>query len=436
MARLFLIVYNLIFPIAFLLYSPIYLRKLIRRGGFWAGFGERFGIFSAAKKQRLREWRSPVWIHAVSVGEAIAALAFIRHWTEREPERRFVISTTTSTGQKIVRDKAPENVVPIYCPVDFFLFVGRALRLIRPAALVVFEVEIWPTFVCMAASHGRRVALVNCRMSDHSAAGYARHSWFFSYVFSRFSLICVQSDADADRVRRVTGDLPQIHVCNTMKFDQSVELCADGAEMLIERAFGADDRLIVTGASTWPGEEDILIEAYRELAAEITSLRMILVPRHVERSAEIGKALRAAGIDFNRYTDLKRNGATDAKQSPVLLVDSTGEMMSVLAVSDVVFVGKSLAGNVGGHNIIEPAIFGKPILHGDNMDNFRLVARIFRDNDASVEVANGEQLRRELRRLVADPRARARLGKASRETVDQQRGATEKTIRLLNEQGV
>jgi 3-deoxy-D-manno-octulosonic-acid transferase len=192
-----LALYNLVFPLLFLLYLPFYLVKLNRRGGFADGFGERFGLYKAAKRQALSALHRPVWIHAVSVGETQAALSMITAWQARDPQQHFVLSTTTSTGQAIAREKVPAGVVVIYFPLDCLLFCLRSFSLIQPAALVIVEVEIWPTMVATARLRGVPVALVNCRMSDNSAAGYAKHRWFFGDVFRGFDVIAVQTEEDA-----------------------------------------------------------------------------------------------------------------------------------------------------------------------------------------------------------------------------------------------
>jgi 3-deoxy-D-manno-octulosonic-acid transferase len=428
--RLGLIVYNLLFPFLFLLYFPFYLVKLERRGGWRDGFGERFGLFSADKKTQLSALDRPVWIHAVSVGETVAALSFIKIWRERDPDLTFVLSTTTSTGQAIARKRAPEGVVPIYCPLDHVLSAGLALSAIRPRMLVIFEVEIWPTLIAMAARRGATPVLVNCRMSDSSAAGYAKHKAVFAPVFANFATIAVQSDTDAERIRTVIGDGDTVHVCNTMKYDQSPDVEGADVSGLLDTAFGEGGRLVFAAASTHPGEEALVSSAVASIRSERDELVMILVPRHVERIDDVETALRDAGLSWNRLTRLRDTEAA-CEPAPVLIVDTTGEMMNFLAAGDIVYVGKSLAGQEGGHNIIEPAILGKPIMHGPNMQNFRLVVDQFRAAEATIEVSGDADFEKDLRELAANEALRQRLGAAARQTVDANRGATVRTIELI-----
>lgn len=441
-----LILYNLIFPVLFVLYLPVFLTRLIKRGDFIEGFWERFGIFSASKKKKLKNLQKPVWIHAVSVGETVAALSFIREWSKKEPDIQFVLSTTTSTGQEIIRKHSPENVISIYCPLDFFIFIWSAIQTINPKMIIIFEVEIWPNLIIFSAWQDIKLALVNCRMSDKSAHSYARFRWFFRYVFTRFSLICTQTDKDTGRIKTIIGDQPYIKTCNNMKFDQTPIHCTDNHLRLIDAVFPENDRIIFTAASTHQGEEIIMIRAFKSLIADFPSLQFILVPRHAERAIEIKKILINEQVDFVLFTELNKslkNRCDTAQQGSsekviikknknrALLVDTTGELMDLLAVSDIVFVGKSLGGNKGGHNIIEPAIFGKPIIFGKNMDNFQRVAQIFKDNNACFEVENEQDFLQALRHLLSDPAERDRLGKVSQETVEKNRGAINRTIELL-----
>ena len=436
-----LIIYNLLFPVVFLLYFPFFLTKLMRRGNFKKGFWERFGIYSKTKRIWLRHYPKPVWIHAVSVGETVAALSFINEWSQQQPELTFVLSTTTSTGQHIARTRAPGNVVSIYFPLDFFLCIWRALNTIRPNLLVIFEVEIWPNIIMAASRRNIPIALVNTRMSDKSAEGYRSYRWLFKHIFEKFSLICTQTEEDAVKIQEIIGEKSAIKVCNTMKFDQFPDGSTEsGEDQLIDRLFVRQDRIIFTAASTHSGEELLTATVFKKLLKDYPNLYHILIPRHVERCSEIEKLLLPLELTVVRLTQLRKSFNEGKKslsnndhhgETRILLVDTTGEMMHFLAQSDIVFVGNSMAGNNGGHNIIEPALFRKPIIFGNGMDNFRVVAQIFKDNHACIEVDNEGALLASLRNLITDKRKREQLGKASFETVQKNRGAIRKTIHYL-----
>ncbi len=433
-----ILLYNLVFPFAFLVYLPFFLQKMWHRGGFTSDFWERFGFFSQEQRRRLDRLSKPVWLHAVSVGEVVAAIGFIERWRERKPEQEFVLSTTTTTGYATARQRLPERVVLIYSPLDFFFPVIRGLRLVKPSMLVIFEVEIWPNLISLASLFKIPIALVNGRLSDRSALGYARHRWFFRPLLKRFNCICVQSEDDAERVKRVTGLNAPVYVCNTMKFDQVAKPDIADLSGLLNHVFSdvsVSERIILTAGSTHPGEEDLLLRVFRDLKIRFPGLRLVLVPRHSERSAEVEGYLRNHQLTYRRRSQLPvvavENGGDIGAE--VLLVDTTGELMSFYAVSDIVYVGKSLGGNRGGHNIIEPALFGKPIIHGADMDNFRLVASLFKREDGCREVANEDQLRGTLIDLLERPDHRVKLGRRALRLVEKYRGAMDKTLKHLEQ---
>ena len=272
-------------------------------------------------------------------------------------------------------------------------------------------------------------------MSDKSARGYARFQFFFSTILSRFSVICTQAQTDAERIRKVIVDDQRIEVCNTMKFDQSVDIGDGDAKDLLKAIRSEAPGPTFTAASTHPGEEETMVRVIKKIKKEFPRLLHILIPRHIERTAEIEKLLKNMSINYMLLTDLRVNvklvDSKGSSQIDVLLVNTTGEMMNFMAVSDIVFVGKSLGENRGGHNIIEPAILGKPIIFGENMDNFRLVASIFKQNNACIQVRNEQELYEAIIELLKDEKKRENLGQLSRLTVDENKGAIEQTIRIL-----
>ena len=428
-----LLFYNLLFPFLFLLYLPFYLVHLARRGGVTRAYAQRLGLFDRQTKRSLAALERPIWIHAVSVGETVAALSFIQKWRARRPDLRIVFSTTTTTGYALARKKMPEDIPLIYSPIDFWCVVRRTLRLVNPAMLVIFEVEIWPNLILETAKRGGRVALVNGRMSDKSSRSYARFGFFFRPLFQAFSAICVQTPEDEKRIRRIVGDTVPITVCNTMKFDQVPD--TDNADLsgLLREIFGCDKPIVWTAGSTHAGEEELVLEAYRRLAPDFPDLRLVLVPRHHERSPDVERLLARHKLRY-RLFEPREGREEPPPPADVLLVNTTGELMNFYGASDIVFVGKSLAGNEGGHNIIEPAIFGKAILHGAAMQNFRAVAAIFRQKKAAVEIAADNELEPAVRRLLESADERNALGHRARAVVETSRGAIDCTLDRLEAQ--
>jgi len=419
--------YNLFFPLVFLFFLPGLVVKLIRRPGRKKNYPERFAIFSREKKERLKALDHPVWMHAVSVGETNLALTALQAWKKIDPERRFVLSTTTTTAQEIARQKVPDGVEVIFCPIDFLPFVRKTFRLIRPSGLVVFETEIWPNLVRTAKKLGLPTALVNARMSDHSLKGYRRFRMFFAPVLRCFDAICVQTEADRDRYRMIAPDLEdRIVVGGNIKFDQRVPENFRIPDLT--KIFPSGGSPVIIGASTHSGEEKMIVGAFRKLREQYKGALLILVPRHAERGAEIAELLKSEGMSFLRRSTGERFG-----EGPVdcLLADTTGELMGFLAASDIVIMGKTLAGNHDGQNIIEPAVLGKAIVCGRELRNFREAMEILRKADAVLTVETEEELRRALYMLSSDPELRVKLGRRAYEAITAHSGAIAKNIELL-----
>ncbi|HJO95847.1 MAG TPA: 3-deoxy-D-manno-octulosonic acid transferase [Victivallales bacterium] len=413
--------YNLIFPIAFLFFIPGIIYKHINRGGRKKDFSERFAIFSAEKKALLKNIKGKVvWIHSVSVGETLLAVDFINKWKKLNNNISFVISTTTTTGQEIAHNKLADKAVIIFCPVDYFLFVRKTLNLIKPKALIIFETEIWPSLICEAYKQNIKVIQVNARISDHSFKGYRRFSCFINPFLSKVSLSCAQTDQDVERLNIICNDLNTVKT-GTMKFDQA--LPEKFKDVDLEKVFGKEGYIFILGASTHGGEERLMIRIFKELRKEYENLRLIFVPRHAERAPEVVSVLKENNIVYYR----RSNDECSGENVECLLADTTGEMLGFMNNVDIVVMGKCFAGNDGGHNIIEPALLGKPIITGKELSNFRFVLKMMVENNA-VLTADDDTLITVLKELLDDPEKRVKLGETAKNTVQKHVGATEKTI--------
>ncbi len=428
-----LLLYNLLFPLLLLLYLPFYAVHILRRGGLTRDFWERFGIFPREVKERLRALKSPVWVHAVSVGECVEAISFIRRWQERHPQEEFVLSCGTSTGFATARKGLPSQVVCVYCPMDCWWMVRHAVRLIHPRLLAILEVEIWPNLIRQTRRFGAPVVMVNGRLSDRSSRGYARWGFFFRPLFQAYSLLCVQTPEDQARLERVMGKDDRIHVVGTVKFDQVAPGNPAQSQELLQKAFGPEEHLLFCVGSTHPGEEELICQAFARLLPNQPQWRMILVPRHAERAQEVAAVLDAFHLPWQAVAPVPGNPpqAPDG-QAQVLLVNTTGQLMGFYRTADLCYVGKSLAGQTGGHNIIEPAIFGKAILYGHHMENFREVDQLFRQAQAAQPVEGDQLLLPALQELMGDAAKREELGRRARALVETHRGAINRTLELLD----
>ncbi len=416
-------IYSILFPVVFLFFVPGLLFKLWRRPGWKSTFSERFGLFGK-RRAELTAYRGAVWVHAVSVGETVLALALLNAWRKQNPELRFVLSTTTTTGQALAREKTPEGVAVIFSPLDFGWVVRRTLRLLQPRLLVIFETEIWPNLILATRDRKIPVALVNARMSDRSVKGYYRFRCFFGPLLAQFQFIGAQSTGDAERFLRVSPAAPVVAVGN-LKFDQA--LPAQLPQIDYSGYFGKDFSAILLAASTHPGEEELIAATYRKLQPDFPGLRLVLVPRHAERGAEV-----AAAVQRLELSNVQRSRYRDGSPEPVvcLVADTTGEMLALMQAADVVIMGKSLAGQDEGHNLLEPALLHKPVITGKVLKNFRFILKILEEAGGVVTVTDAT-LESALRQAFAAPSAMREVGERAFAAMEPHRGATGKLLTQL-----
>lgn len=418
-----LLVYNLFFPLVFLFFLPGLIVKLIRRSGWKKTYCERFGVFGAARRRELKEWRGATWLHAVSVGETNLTLPLLKAWAEAEPDRKFILSTTTTTAQEIARNKTdPARVKVIFCPIDWCFFVWSAMRLIRPEKLVIFETELWPQLISSAKRSGAKLMLANTRISDHSFRGYRRFRIFIAPMLRKFDRICAQTELDRERLLTIAPGIDgRVSVCGNIKFDQTPP-AGPGADF--PAIFGERDVTVLLAASTHSPEEPLILDAFMALRKEFPALRLVLVPRHAERGSDIEKMIRDRGLTYHR----RSSDTGDKSGFSVLLADTTGELARLIKGADLIVMGKTLAGNDEGQNIIEPAVMGKPVVCGRQLKNFRQALDALVKGDAVLRVMKDEDLTAALRGLLADPEKRIALGERARDVMLKSRGALEKVL--------
>ena len=419
MFRLAMLLYNLILPLGFIVFLPGLIYKLIARPGWKKTFMERFGCFGGRKNELSGE--GGIWFHAVSVGETMVALSVIRELLKRDPDCRIILSTTTTTGQQLARAKAPEQVKVIFSPIDFYWTVRKFFRLLKVEELVICETEIWPNLIMVGRKSGVRVALVNARMSDHSSRGYYKWRCFFAPLLASFDVIAAQSSQDAERFSKVSPEA-KVRVCGNIKFDQHIP--DDLAPVDYSVYFGPGDYKIIIGASTHPGEEALLIRSYQSLRRVYPDVRLVIAPRHAERGGEIAGLLRDAGVSFSQ----RSTASESSVPVDVVLADTTGELVRLMKGADIVIMGKSLAGQDEGHNLIEPALLGKPIVTGSVLRNFRFVLQVLADADAVKTVDSDDKLTEILGELLSSPEACSALGDRARNAMAAHGGAVSRLL--------
>jgi|CZKM01.1.fsa_nt_gi 3-deoxy-D-manno-octulosonic-acid transferase len=425
--------YNILFAICFILSSPYYFVRMRRRGNWQKGFVERFGRYDTKLKQAITN-RDTLWMHAVSVGEVNVCTQLIRALEPRLPNLKIVVSTTTTTGMGELRRKLPHHIGKIYYPIDRRLYVTRALNTIRPEAIVLVEAEIWPNFLWRARDLGMPVFLVNARLSDRSYRGYKRFGFLFKPLFASLSGIGAQNEADAAKLRDLGCRLDAIHIVGSLKFDAAKldeRRLLDVPALLRQVGVRPGARLIV-GGSTHPGEETILAGQFLRLRSRFPDLFLVLVPRHFERSREVGRELGALGLKFAYRSELMAHTWFEPGEIECLVVNTTGELKYFYEHATIIFVGKSLAAQ-GGQNPIEPGALGKAMVFGPNMQNFAEVVRDFLEQKGAVQVRDSAELERVLGELLAEEPRRDQLGRNALKVVRENLGAIDRTADMIVE---
>ena len=372
-----------------------------------------------------------VWLHGVSVGEVqlLATLAAeLTRQAEAEGQRiECVISSATTTGLEVAgRRFGPDRTFP--CPLDFTWAVGRVFDRVRPAALVLGELELWPNLLATAARRGIPVIVANARMSERSASGYARIRPLARRMLGRVTVVSARSQADADRFAAFGAAC--VRVAGSMKFD-GVRGDRDAAEVRRLRAlagFAADDVVFLAGSTQAP-EERLAAEAFLAVRERHPAVRLVIVPRHVERTAEVAATLDALGLRWQARSRLEAEGVDPAAR--VLLVDTTGELGAWWGTATIAFVGGSLDGSRGGQNMLEPAAYGAAVCFGPHTRNFRDEVALLLAADAAVVVADGPALTAFVARCLAQPPSAEALGHRAAALVARERGATAATARLV-----
>jgi len=395
------------------------------------GFVNRFGRYDSKLRQAITN-RHVLWMHAVSVGEVNVCTQLIAALEVRMPNLKIVVSTTTTTGMGVLQSKLPSHVSRIYYPIDTRRWVTRALAIIRPEAIVLIEAEIWPNFLWRAQDMGMPLFLVNARLSDSSYRGYRRFGFLFRKLFASFVAVGVQNEQDAEKLRLLGCRQEALHVVGSLKFDAAPldeKRRLNVPAMLAQLGVPAGARVLV-GGSTHKGEDAILAEQFLRLRVRFPDLFLILVPRHFERSREVGRELKNLGVQFVYRTEIVANAEYRKGEIDCLLVNTTGELKHFYECASVIFVGKSLTAE-GGQNPIEPGALGKSMVFGPNMQNFAEVVRQFLTRDGALQARDAADLEKIIGDLLEDEPRRQQLGRNARAIVRENQGAIERTAEMI-----
>ncbi len=422
-----ILLYRILFLPALLLALPYYLMRMWRRGGYRRDFHHRLGLFQQLASPSQDKPR--IWLQAVSVGEVLAVGPLIAA-LQREGRTEIVLTTTTSTGYSEARKRYADQVLAIgIFPLDFWLFSRLAWQRIQPDALILTESELWPEHLHQARVRNVPAYLVNARMSDTSFRRYQKLPVFARRLLQKFSAIFAASEHDAVRLQQL-GMMPErIHSTGSIKLDVALPPPIDPqerqallAELGLVQSGGGQAPLILLGSSTWPGEEAALLEILAALRQTGVDLRLLLVPRHAERRAEIIPLLQKQTFAWHQ----RSSGQAPTDGIIIHFADTTGELSRLTQIADLAFIGKSLPPNQGGQTPIEAAGLGVPVLMGPNMNNFKAIARALIEVGAARRVNDAADLQQQLAGLVKNREQRLAMGATGRAWHQKNRGSSQR----------
>ncbi len=413
--------YTLVLALA----SPLLLYGLYKKKPGKPQFGSRwkehFGL--TPKTDGIR----PIWIHAVSVGEAIAAIPIIKGLKERSPEQDIVVTTTTSTGAEQIA-KLGELVEHRYMPIDFAWCVNGFLKSVKPSQMLIMETELWPNTLHCVAKQQIPITVLNARLSEQSCQQYARFQSVFNLLAGNLTRVLCQYESDAERFIKLGLPRESVHVTGSIKFDIQVsdEHVRQGKELRSQIGL---QRPVWIAASTHQGEDEIALGAHRLLLNSFPNAVLIIVPRHPERFIAVTEL--ASSLSFNTVT--RTSGQAVSNDTSVYIADTMGEMLTLLGSADICFMGGSLLGDkVGGHNLLEPAALSLPLLNGPSYFNFSDITSKLLEANAVEICANSDEIALHLRELFAKPEAKNMKGIKAQNVVEENRGALTKTLNLIS----
>ena len=438
--------WRLFYNILLLAVSPVIVAVLLAKQRCRRGLPQRLGLGNSLSglsglsgapgrdrpEEPDRPARPVIWIHAVSLGEVVAVTPLVIELHRRHPECRLVVSTVTETGREAVEQRLGGVADHCYAPLDFPCVVSRFIEQLQPRLYLFVETELWPNLLWHLRRRGVPTALVNGRLSTRS---FARQQWapvrsFYRTMLQTLSLCLMQSDRDVDRIIALGAEASRVRRTGNIKFDQPIPAVTGGGTTRAYLGLLEKEQLFVAG-STHPGEEEILVECYRALVAQCPSAILLLAPRHIERAESVEAMIRARGIPVQRRSTIGQGVAQRPTGPRVVVLDSRGELAAIYREAVVAFVGGTLV-PIGGHNLLEPAQWAKPVLFGPYTDHCAEIADLLIQAGGGHRVLQAEDLNRQVMALFSDKKERERMGRSARQVVEQNQGALQQTLEAID----
>ena len=405
---------------------PFILLRLLFRGlaapNYRKRWRQRFGFFTPPESAK-----ETIWLHAVSVGETLAAVPLVKALQVKYPDHRLLITCMTPTGSDRITAAFGDSVDHSYAPYDMPDAVARFIQRVQPKMLIIMETELWPNTI--AACHKRQipVILANARLSEKSARGYARVRGLSGPMFAQLTAVAVQHEDDGTRFAALGLPADNLHISGNIKFDLDLNAeIRQAAESLKQQWRGENQRPILLAASTHRGEDEIILQAFGQIKQRVHNALLVLVPRHPERFNQVGDLCLDAG-----YSLARRSSNDPVEQADILLGDSMGELMTFFGACDIAFIGGSLVSN-GGHNMIEPAAWGKPTLSGLSVFNFAEVSRLLAEAGGLALVEDTVALAETVIELIENPERAQQMGQQAQQVAEANRGALERLLMVVD----
>jgi 3-deoxy-D-manno-octulosonic-acid transferase len=436
--------WRLFYNIILLIGSPLIVAVLLAKPRCRPGLLQRLGLQDSQsglsrrpdRPERPNEPDRParpvIWIHAVSLGEVVAVTPLVHELYRRHPECRLVVSTVTETGREAVERRLAGVADHCYAPLDFPWVVSRFIERLQPSLYLFVETELWPNLLWHLRQRGVPTVLVNGRLSSRS---FARQQWapvrsFYRTMLQTLSLCLMQSDRDVDRIVALGAEASRVRRTGNIKFDQPIPALAESRTTRAYLGLQDTEQLFVAG-STHPGEEEMLVECYRALVARCPRAVLLLAPRHIERAESVEAMIRARGFAVQRRSTIGQAGAVRPTGPRVVVLDTRGELATIYREAVVAFVGGTLV-PIGGHNLLEPAQWAKPVLFGLYTDHCAEIADLLIQAGGGRRVLQAEDLTQHVMTLFSDDEERERMGRSAREVVEQNQGALQRTLEAID----
>jgi len=441
------LIYSILTAIGAILLLPYWVIQGLRHGKYFSNLGERLGFSFPALDHLPADRSEAIWMHAVSVGETLSGVSLARRLKEIYPQRPLIISTTTLTGQAVARERMPFADAVIYFPLDWAFCVRRALKMVRPAIVIIMETEIWPNFLRECSRADIPVVFISGRISDRSFARFKKYSSLFGFFLRPFfrnalssaAAFLMQTEKDAERIRAYGAPPDRVHVSGNLKYDMELPAPTALAEWLESEAKRHNRWPIIVAGSVVATEEPLALIAFGVVQGDYRNALLVLAPRKPERFDAAAEFIEESHRKFIRRSQVilpaESNGISQATEITdevtVILIDSIGELASLYRIADGALVGGSLVES-GGHNILEPAAFGKVPVFGPFMDNFAEMASRFVAAGAAIQVENPEDAGVEWIHLLGDAEKNRRMGEAAKNLVNTSRGAMERGLQEIH----